>query len=156
MLKTPPASCPGVSKRMRAAKTSGTEPELAVRKLLFSDGLRYRVQYRVVGLNRRTIDIAFPREQLAVFIDGCFWHGCTVHRTIPKSNNEWWKQKIDGNRERDRDTVALLKRLGWRVLRFWEHENPVIVLAQIKKVLNTQHRHFSGPVLPGRKANRCG
>lgn len=64
----------------------------------------------------------FPRERVAVFVDGCFWHGCPEHASWPKRNGDWWRQKIDGNRRRDRDTDARLAEAGWRIIRVWEHE----------------------------------
>ena len=96
--------------------------ELALRRRLHSLGLRYRVQYPVPGAPRRTIDIAFTRCKLAVFVDGCFWHGCAEHGTSPRSNSEWWQRKLLGNQERDRDTDNLLQERGWTVIRIWEHE----------------------------------
>jgi DNA mismatch endonuclease (patch repair protein) len=108
-----------------------TGPEMAVRRLLFSKGLRYRVQYPVPGASRRTIDIAFPGNKVAVFIDGCFWHGCTEHRNIPAHNNAWWKNKIEQNRSRDRDTNEKLRDADWLVLRHWEHDS----VAQIASVI---------------------
>lgn len=87
-------------------------------------GLRYRVQFPVPGLPRRTIDVAFPRAKVAIFVDGCFWHGCPVHSVPSKHNAEWWEAKLKMNRTRDRETTALLAAGGWTVLRFWEHEDP--------------------------------
>ncbi|NUK07535.1 very short patch repair endonuclease [Streptomyces lunaelactis] len=101
-----------------------TAPEIAVRKLLHAAGLRYRVNVPVPGMRRRTIDIVFGRAKVAVFLDGCFWHGCPQHATQPKSNAEWWRTKLDKNMARDRETTEHLEAQGWTVLRFWEHENP--------------------------------
>jgi DNA mismatch endonuclease, patch repair protein len=67
-------------------------------------------------------DIIFPNEKVAIFLDGCFWHGCKKCRTIPESNHDFWKKKIEGNRKRDRETVRKLGKAGWLVLRFWEHQ----------------------------------
>ena len=72
---------------------------------------------------RRRADLAFPRFKVAVFVDGCFWHGCPVHGTWPKANAEWWREKIQKNVERDHNTTAALTSAGWTVLRFWEHED---------------------------------
>lgn len=120
----PPASSPGVSLRMSRARNRDTGPELALRQLLYQNGVRYRIQYRPPFLSRRTIDIAFPRRRLAVFVDGCFWHGCPLHGTRPKSNGDWWASKLEANGHRDRDTDQVLRKAGWEVLRFWEHEEP--------------------------------
>ncbi|MFC9232781.1 very short patch repair endonuclease [Streptomyces decoyicus] len=108
-----------------------TGPEMAVRRLLYASGHRYRLQRRVPGFSRRTIDIAFPGAKVAVFLDGCFWHGCPEHATHPKANADWWRNKLDGNIARDRETTAHLVEQGWTVLRFWEHEDPVAVAERI-------------------------
>lgn len=99
-----------------------TGPELAVRRLLHAAGERYRVNYPVPGMPRRTIDIAFTRARVAVFIDGCFWHGCPDHGQFPASNREWWVDKLAKNQKRDADTSAVLIKVGWRVIRSWEHQ----------------------------------
>lgn len=106
---------------MSRLKRAGTTPEMGLRKELHRRGLRYRVQVKVPGNNRRTIDIAFTRQRVAVFVDGCFWHGCPEHGTRPATNSEWWRWKIDRNQERDRDTDRLLDEAGWTSLRLWEH-----------------------------------
>jgi DNA mismatch endonuclease (patch repair protein) len=108
-----------------------TNPELAVRRLLHAAGLRYRVAYPVPGLPRRSIDIAFPRARLAVFVDGCFWHGCPEHGTAPSANPDWWRTKIETNQQRDAHTTQHLGTLHWTVLRLWEHEPPEAASAQI-------------------------
>jgi len=121
------ASSPQVSAQMSRHPRRNTEPEIALRRLLFARGLRYRVHLRVPGLTRRTIDIAFPRAKVAVFVDGCFWHGCPDHGMVPRSNREWWRRKIDGTRRRDEETAAHLTGSGWNVLRFWCHEDTAAV-----------------------------
>lgn len=83
--------------------------------------MRYRVQIKVPGNNRRTIDIAFTRARLAVYVDGCFWHGCPQHHVRPRANSEWWNWKIERNQARDRDTDRQLEASGWAVVRIWEH-----------------------------------
>lgn len=95
---------------------------MAVRRRLHAAGLRYRVNVPVAGMPRRTIDIAFTRARVAVFIDGCFWHGCTTHRSIPRSNKKTWTEKIARNRARDVETTEHLAAQGWVVLRYWEHD----------------------------------
>lgn len=111
-----------------------TGPEMAVRRLLHAKGLRYRVQYPVPGAPRRSIDIAFPGKKIAVFIDGCFWHGCSEHRNIPAHNRDWWQKKINQNRSRDRDTDEMLRNAGWLVLRYWEHDQADRIVTEVKDV----------------------
>lgn len=106
---------------MSEQRTIGTTPELALRKVLFAMGMRYRVGYKVPGMPRRSIDIAFPGPKVAVFIDGCFWHGCPEHCIPPKNNADWWKAKLERNVARDKETTEHLQQSGWTVVRLWEH-----------------------------------
>jgi len=92
---------------------------------MYRIGLRYRIDYEVLKKPRRVADVAFPSRKIAVFVDGCFWHGCPEHATWPKRNAEFWRQKIEANRQRDADTNARLQANGWTPLRFWSHESPV-------------------------------
>jgi DNA mismatch endonuclease (patch repair protein) len=113
-----------------------TAPEMAVRRLLYASGHRYRLQRRVPGFPRRTIDIAFPGRKIAVFLDGCFWHGCPEHATHPKANADWWRDKLAGNIARDRETTEQLVHAGWTVLRFWEHEDPAVVARCVAQAIS--------------------
>ncbi|MDT7782215.1 MAG: mismatch endonuclease, patch repair protein [Pseudonocardiales bacterium] len=108
---------------------------MKIRRILFSRGLRYRVNYPVESNRRRTVDIAFTRRRVAVFVDGCFWHGCPVHGTTPKVNAAWWIEKIRRNQARDRDTTQILVERGWVVLRFWEHESSDGVAEVVSRVV---------------------
>lgn len=99
-----------------------TKPELALRRELWRRGLRYRVDVAPIRGQRRRADLVFSRSKVAVYVDGCFWHSCPVHATLPKSNREWWVAKLAANVERDRDTDARLEDAGWVVVRVWEHE----------------------------------
>ena len=121
--------------RMSAQRTVDTAPEVALRRILFSRGWRYRINYKVPGLPRRTIDIAFPRLRVAVFVDGCFWHGCPDHCVQPKHNADWWAQKLQKNRMRDDETSGHLVDIGWRVIRVWEHASPRESSAAVEAVL---------------------
>lgn len=121
----------GVSERMKRQRTKDTALEIAVRQILHRGGLRYRVHYPIPGLPRRSMDIAFPGRKIAVFIDGCFWHGCTIHRNIPAKNRGAWELKINTNRERDRHSEQHLITAGWTVMRFWEHVAAPEIAAQI-------------------------
>ena len=110
---------------------------MAVRQCLFAEGVRYRVQYKPKGsaMGRSTIDIAFPGKKVAVFVDGCFWHGCPEHGAIPKANKDWWEEKLAVNKARDKKVTGILEREGWLVLRFWSHEAPEAVSKRIIKEL---------------------
>jgi DNA mismatch endonuclease (patch repair protein) len=118
----------GVRDRMARQRRTDTAPEMLLRRELHRRGMRFRVNYAFLlpGLTRRRCDVAFTRSKVAVFVDGCFWHGCPLHATSPKSNAPWWAEKLASNVARDLDTNARLGTAGWTVLRFWEHEDPVL------------------------------
>lgn len=123
--KLPPKpSSKAASERMAATGPRDTSAELRIRKVLFAKGLRYRVDYPVLTKPRRRADIAFIRAKIAVFVDGCFWHGCPKHGTWPKANADFWREKIKTNKNRDQDTNRRLEAKGWLVIRVWEHEAP--------------------------------
>ena len=128
------ATSEGSRRSMRSNRGRDTKPEVAVRRLLHAAGLRYRVDFAPIG-GRRRADIVFTRKHVAVFIDGCFWHGCPFHATRPKANADYWGPKLDRNIERDRETTAALESAGWAVLRFWEHETPSDVATSIATVI---------------------
>lgn len=131
-------SSKAVSTRMSRQASRDTAQELAVRRLLFARGMRYRVNAPVPGLSRRTVDILFRGPKVAIFLDGCFWHGCPDHATSPKANAQWWRDKLDRNMARDRETTSHLTNEGWNVLRFWEHEAAADVADRIAaQVLET-------------------
>lgn len=125
--RRPVASSDLVRSQMSKQRTRDTHAELLVRKILHARGIRYRVDARPEPDYRCKADISWRALRLAVFIDGCFWHGCPLHATRPKANGEWWAQKLDTNVERDRRTDSELAARGWTVLRFWEHEEPAAV-----------------------------
>lgn len=105
------------------ASTAGrdTKPERLLRRELHRRGLRFRVDQPVLRDRRRRADIVFTRARVAVFVDGCFWHGCPQHATWPRANAAFWREKIATNRMRDADTTAQLEAEGWVVVRIWEH-----------------------------------
>jgi DNA mismatch endonuclease (patch repair protein) len=107
------------SEIMRSVRTRDTAPEIRLRRALWKAGLRYRTRARI---ERAQPDIAFLGLRVAVFVDGCFWHGCPVHYTKPAENAAFWLAKIEKNRARDARNNQALERLGWKVLRFWECE----------------------------------
>jgi DNA mismatch endonuclease, patch repair protein len=125
---------------MRSNKGRDTSIELRIRRALFAQGFRYRVNYRPLASLRRTADIVFTRDKVAVFVDGCFWHGCQQHYTSPKANSEFWATKVAANMRRDLDTSSRLMEVGWTVLRYWEHESTESVIASIISSLEKQSR----------------
>src|SRR3954465_8998485 len=110
------------SARMSRMPRRSTGPELGIRRELHRRGLRFRVDH--AGLPGRP-DIVFTRARLAVFVDGCFWHRCPEHGTLPRNNAMWWLAKLARNVERDAEKDAVLTGLGWVSLHVWEHE-PVL------------------------------
>ena len=112
-----------VRRSMRSNKGRDTSPELALRRRVHRLGLRYRVNERPIASLRRTADLVFPRWKLVVFVDGCFWHSCPDHGSLPAARQEWWAAKLERTVERDRETNEALRDAGWTVLRIWEHED---------------------------------
>lgn len=118
----PAASSEAVRRVMRANRSTNTGPERRLRSGLHRSGLRFRALVRVPVERGVRVDIAFPRARLAVFVDGCYWHGCPSHFRMPATNPEYWAQKVSRNRERDQQDDTLLRECGWLVLRIWEHQ----------------------------------
>ena len=110
---------------MRANRRRDTGPELLLRSALHRAGLRFRVDLPIRPGGGRPVrpDVVFPRRRVAVYVDGCFWHGCPVHWTRSRTNAGYWDEKVVANRERDARTTAALEADGWTVLRFWEHDD---------------------------------
>lgn len=100
-----------------------TAAELAIRREVWRRGLRYRIDVAPIPALRRRADLVFTRARVAVYVDGCFWHRCPTHATLPKANSQWWLEKLDANVRRDRDTDQRLAETGWLVIRIWEHED---------------------------------
>ncbi|WP_137159772.1 very short patch repair endonuclease [Blastococcus sp. CCUG 61487] len=137
---------------MSKLRRRNNKPEMAVRRLLYARGLRYRVCFRVPGQRRRTIDIAFVGARFAIYIDGCFWHGCPEHAHLPKANAGWWTRKIAMNKARDAAVNEQLAGLGWTVLRVWEHENPHAVVSKVVAALEGTGKE--GPASRGERDTR--
>ena len=111
-------------RRMQTQRVRDTEPEIQLRRELFRMGLRFRKEVSIVPGTRRRVDIAFMRPRVAVFVDGCFWHGCPEHGAVPpKTNSDFWSRKIALNRQRDADSDMRLRESGWSVIRVWEHDD---------------------------------
>ncbi len=123
---------------MRGNRKFDTRPETAVRSALHREGLRFRKHARPLPSFNCVADIIFRRQRLAVFIDGCYWHGCPEHGTQPRTNAEYWSAKIARNVERDRRNDATLLDAGWLVVRVWEHENPEKAAGQVLDLIRTR------------------
>jgi len=120
---------------MRNQRTEDTGPELALRSELHRRGFRFRLHKPPLHGLRRKADIVFGPARVAVLVHGCFWHGCSDHMTWPKSNRAFWKDKIERNRERDRETVGLLRSAGWEVVVIWEHEDPIDAADRVSELV---------------------
>jgi DNA mismatch endonuclease (patch repair protein) len=107
---------------MRATRRRDTAPEVALWQALADLGCEPQLDFPLAGTRRRA-DAAFPEARIAVFVDGCFWHGCPDHGTWPRANADAWRAKIEANMARDQSTDELLARNGWTVIRAWEHED---------------------------------
>ncbi|MEB3223087.1 MAG: very short patch repair endonuclease [Candidatus Sericytochromatia bacterium] len=132
----PHPATPARSRIMRSIRASGTAPEAEVRSRLHRAGLRFRknATLRLPSGSTRP-DIVFPRLKLAVFIDGCFWHGCPRHATHPRHNAWYWAPKLRQNRDRDARSTRELRSAGWLVRRFWEHVPPARVAQQVQALV---------------------
>ncbi|MGH2918157.1 MAG: very short patch repair endonuclease [Solirubrobacteraceae bacterium] len=128
---------------MRSNRRRDTAPELAMRSALHRAGLRFRVDMPVRPAGHRVVrpDVVFPRRRLAIYVDGCFWHGCPIHGTQARTNAGYWRAKIAENQERDRRITAALEDDGWIVLRFWEHEEPAEMAARVAAALRLPLAH---------------
>lgn len=115
-------------------------PELRLRSALHAAGLRFRVDLPIPVAGRRPIrpDVVFTRARVALFVDGCFWHGCVEHGTSPRTNSTYWSAKIAINQARDRQQTEALQRAGWTVVRFWEHEDHDVAAAVVRELLAAQ------------------
>lgn len=124
------------SELMRRVRKKHSSAERALRSALHTAGLRFRLHRRVESV---AVDIAFPGTRVAVFVDGCFWHGCPKHATFPKTNKEYWLPKLAGNRERDRRQTTRIRDAGWRVFRVWEHECFPVADRLVRRIVKTCH-----------------
>lgn len=137
---------------MQSLLTRDTGPELALRSQVHGLGLRYRVDAPPLAGLRRRADLVFRSSRVAVFVDGCFWHGCPVHGSQPKANAEWWSAKLARNRSRDRQTDRALRRAGWSVVRVWEHEDPSKAAARVARVVSRRRSAAGAPTAAGEAA----
>ena len=143
-MSRPEPSSPEASRRMKRVRQRGTGAELALRRALHAKGLRYRLHVPLLTKPRRVVDIVFPGPRVAVFVDGCFWHGCPEHGTWPKKNADFWREKIEANRARDADTNRRLEALGWTVVRVWAHEDPEEAAERVARIVEARKRDRNG------------
>jgi len=137
----PIASSPAASNVARANRRANTSPEVQLRSELHRRGLRFRKDFLVrMGGTWTRPDIAFTRARVAVFVDGCFWHSCPEHGTVPRTNVEYWVPKLQANVARDRRNTAFLHDEGWAVVRLWEHEDPVGAAERIDCLVKLHRR----------------
>jgi DNA mismatch endonuclease, patch repair protein len=125
---------------MELVRRRDTAPELALRSELHRLGLRYRVDVPPLRSVRRRADVVFTKARVAVFVDGCFWHSCSEHGTLPKANGGWWRDKLRKNAERDRDTDERLREAGWVVIRVWEHEEPSKAASRVEEAVRLRRK----------------
>ncbi|MGW2828246.1 very short patch repair endonuclease [Streptomyces sp. NPDC001286] len=137
------ASSPATQASMRSNKGRDTKPELALRKAVHALGLRYKVSKRPLPKVRRTADLVFTRVHLAVFMDGCYWHGCPEHHTLAATNRTFWMDKVETNRRRDQQTDEWLREAGWEVLRVWEHEDPNAAARRVRETYDRLDRELA-------------
>ena len=123
---------------MQGQAARDTQPELALRRLLHSAGLRYRCRPGAAARAAPTRRCGLGPARVAVFVDGCLWHGCPQHGTRPRSNEQWWHDKLERNRWRDRDTDDRLLAAGWQVLRVWEHEDPAAAAQRVQAAVRAR------------------
>ncbi|MGI8757693.1 MAG: very short patch repair endonuclease [Acidimicrobiales bacterium] len=151
--REPFASSETVRQRMSAQRSRDTVPELAVRRALYKMGLRYRVHIQPLPSLRRKADVVFTKARVAVFVDGCFWHGCPEHGGRRHDINGWyWPEKIERNRRRDADTDRRLADNGWTSVRAWEHDDPDEVAAAVRAALQADRladEHVEQAAVPG-------
>jgi DNA mismatch endonuclease (patch repair protein) len=129
---TPVASDAATRRAMQGNRRAETMPEIALRKALHRRGLRFRKDYKITaGSLVVQADVVFPRQHVAVFLDGCYWHGCPEHFRMPSRNADYWAAKIARNEDRDRHVADSLAAAGWHVVRVWEHEEPEEAVARV-------------------------
>lgn len=138
-MDSPPITIPTATRnRMTANRRRDTQPELRLRSALHRMGLRFRVDTSPIEGSRRRADIVFTRAKVAVFVDGCFWHGCPLHGTRSKTNTAFGDEKIKANQARDRDTDGQLSAIGWIPIRIWEHESNDVAAVRVARTVRSR------------------
>lgn len=142
----PGPSSPSAQRTMLGNRRRDSRPELRLRSALHGVGLRFRVDLPIPVAGRRPIrpDVVFTHARVAVFVDGCFWHGCSEHGTSPRTNSTYWSAKIAINQARDRQQTEALEGAGWAVVRIWEHDDAEVAAAVVRELLAPQAATESG------------
>ena len=134
-------SSPAATATMKANRRSGTRPEEELRSALHRKGLRFRKDlYLKIGNVRTKADVVFPRQRIAVYLDGCFWHRCPEHGQLPQANRSYWKPKLERNAQRDEEVSQALRKDGWIVIRIWEHEELDPAVQRINRAVRERTR----------------
>jgi len=145
-LLSPKATSSAATVVMRGNRRRDTRPEMAIRSEVHRRGLRYRVDNQPILDLRRRADLVFRSAKVAVFVDGCLWHGCPEHCRVPETHREYWSEKIDRNMRRDLDTDRRLRKEGWVSIRIWEHDDPEEAAAKVADVVSVRSRSSSSPL----------
>ncbi len=142
----PGPSSVAARRTMMGNRRRDSVPERQLRSAIHARGLRFRVDLPIRVPGRRPIrpDVVFTRARVAVFVDGCFWHGCPEHGRPPRTNSGYWNAKIEINQRRDRDHTAALEDAGWSVVRVWEHDDPATAADAIQVVVAAQAASGTG------------
>lgn len=148
-LPYPEPTSAAVTAAMKGNRRSNTQPEVSLRSELHRRGLRFRKEVALRPAERlRRVDIVFPKEKIAVFVDGCFWHGCPDHGNTPRVNTNYWSVKLSRNAARDATINAELTEAGWEVVRVWEHEEVGQAATRIERIRANRRCASSEPRRP--------
>lgn len=128
------------SRRLARQPQRDTSPELKLRSALHRLGFRFRLHKRLIVGKNFKVDIVLPRYRIAILVDGCFWHSCPQHGTIPRTRSRWWKHKLSENRKRDALHVISLQECNWTVVRIWEHEDSQLAARKIAELIGRSSR----------------
>ncbi len=134
----PPASDEKTLARMKSQRQQGTRPEFELQIRLSELGYRFHSNEPPIPELRSRADMVFPSAKVAIFVNGCFWHQCPKHQSLPKRHRQWWKEKLADNVRRDRRIDRILRKNGWSVVRVWEHEEPAKAASRIFRFVHSR------------------
>jgi DNA mismatch endonuclease (patch repair protein) len=141
--RSPAASSAATRRVMQGNRGRDTQPEIQLRAQLHRRGLRFRKHAAPLPGLRCDADVVLSRARIAIFVDGCFWHGCAEHGRTPRANASYWTAKIERNKQRDRRNNELLAAAGWLVLRYWEHDDPEVAAVEVARAHAARTRQAS-------------